>query len=142
MRLPRARITVRRLILAVAALAVVMWAAVVNRRAASYRDLAERHSRLEAVYCAELGAETEEHLSQRIEQVRRDGDRGWFHMLPIPLGPERDAEVAKLERRLRRLPGLRERITYHGRLAARYERACSALWRTVPPDPPEPAWPD
>jgi hypothetical protein len=134
MRLPRGRLTVRRMMIAVAVIALAfeafLWAERIRARQASYRGWAAVHAR---------------HAQRWLTLARRNEDQPDNPKLPPTLmaDPEFRAHWEKgvAAWRIQRGPIIgaqRRNAAYHASLADKYERATSRPWLPVPPDPPEP----
>jgi hypothetical protein len=111
MRLPRVRLSVRRLMAAVAVVAVLTAAPVtLQRRAARFRALADEHKK------------------------QTEGVSGIYY------GHELDRVIPEDARTGARLTGLQAAWhLWHARLGAKYARAASRPWLPVGTDPPEPS---
>jgi hypothetical protein len=118
MRMTRLRLTVRWLMLGVAAVAILLTAGIVGRRWASLVVRGGYHARQEARFTAESLASFRKGTDE--SKAGQDGKA-----------------VASYANALRQL----EMRSYHGRLRKEYDRARWTPWRPVPPDPPPPEWP-
>jgi hypothetical protein len=112
MRMPCVQFTIRGTMLAVAAVAVVLWSAQTASRWRVYRERAQYHASEHARLRAELLPDLV--VERRYGFVPGCGlMRAWF------------------ETRFERAEG-------HARLKSRYQRAAFHPWLPVEPDPPEP----
>jgi hypothetical protein len=110
MRLPRVQFTVRRMMIAVAVVAILLGVGPLRRRSASYHRKALEHARLVGV-------------SKENAKVQRTAGRDHPEIRPLM-----EASAAELE-------GMAE---WHSDLAEKYSRAASRPWETMPLDPAPP----
>jgi hypothetical protein len=122
MRVPYVRLTVRRMMIAVAAVALLMFAVDCVRRSSVYRHqadlyaLAEDHALWVAHKTEEVERYWQDHPEKRAEAMSR-----LYHWH----GPEPARKLA----------------AYHARLKRKYHRAMWRPWEAVEPDPPFPQSP-
>jgi hypothetical protein len=140
--MPRFRITVRRMMVAVAVVAILLGAIDLYRRRAYYLENVNVHSQVAETY-ADLGARLAGERSRWFEPIETlpDGtsvkivgegpDRQVFYP-PQSATPLGEAEAASLAARCKR-----EAESY-GRDARRYERAARYPWLPLAPRPPDP----
>ena len=122
MRLPRVRLTVRQMMVAVAVVAVVTGGTVIARRQDVYRVRAVFHAQQEHV-----AANRWRHWSQ--EAIRLSGPPG-----------DRNQPGSDQERQLAvaMVAYSRNRAAHHARLRVKYERVARYPWLPIDPDPPSP----
>ncbi|WP_435020113.1 hypothetical protein TA3x_001654 [Tundrisphaera sp. TA3] len=133
MRLPRPRITVRRLMILVAAVAILLGAraevARLRRMSRDYYVEAMLFGMQEQIAQANAGRTREAWLAEVREIERANGEGGMrmgrrnFDLFPPP-PPAVEKQSAE----------------YYGKMRAKYERASRYPWLPLPPDPPEPRW--
>ncbi len=134
MRLPRVRLTVRRMMVVVAVVAVALAGGLTYRRWAVYRERAAGHAHAEqlARFLLGGGIAVIRGADGRVEEVNgpvavRTSEAGGglteFMILPTP-----GYDAVALGRR----------AAYHARLRRKYERASARPWLPVEPDPPGP----
>jgi hypothetical protein len=112
MRLPRFRFTVRRLMVAMAIVALLLGGGILGRRSLDYRRLAAFHEQME----------------QRKERAVRG-----IEILARAANDPADAAAARRDAAYEAQIG-----RHHAALKAKYLRAASRPWLPVPPDPPPP----
>jgi hypothetical protein len=114
MRLPRMRFTVRRLMIAVAFLALFLGGWVwMERKSARFSDLANwHHSQITCIFDGCMGADGE-FVYEATSLPQRDGDP------PVSLRQQRID-------------------TWHRQISMKYWAAARRPWLPVEPDPPEP----
>jgi hypothetical protein len=115
----RWRISIRRLMFAVAVAGIVLGTAVTSSRYQRRRDFRKRadlHARSEALY-----RETEQGQERTAAELNKRALDGSF----MRQSAARSAA----------------RADYHAALKRKYEQAADGRWRSVEPDPPEPPWP-
>jgi hypothetical protein len=148
--LPRGRITVRRLMIAIVGLAVVLWAGQTGWRWHDYRRRAAFSAQVMADRIAGIEAGTpaiasERQALQRIREAQRAVQNG---EIPIPEGADprlfegygrhiaiREAHITTMEEAIR---NSRVDAAYHARLYWKYQNAAARPWLQVAPDPPVP----
>jgi hypothetical protein len=145
MRLPASRFTLRRMMAALAALALLLGGAraFVRLRELSrrYTAIAQRHYEREWVH--RDGAASFTRNSERVSGYAEDEERK-LHGAAGDEGPGRRALAwAKIHRAdARRYRAIASAATkaarYHAALVAKYRRAARFPWLPVDPDPPEP----
>jgi hypothetical protein len=141
MRLPR--MTMRRLRVAVAVVALLATAWILVRRSRDFARQARFHSAQEEQrrYTREAFApEVEEHFQQEQEYLKlalaaRRPSPNLFWM------EKADKSHRMAEECQAKLDALSRQGEYHARLRRRYERAATRPWEHVPPNPPEPPYP-
>ena len=125
MKLPRVRFTVRRMMVAVAVVAVALTLDTMRNRAFTFRRIAEKHAWREDAFRS--GARAILDYQRRL----RIGELGEFE--PRPVHPDKPNmsfdEMAE---------DSEQRAGYYARLVAKYRRAARHPWLPVAPDPPEP----
>jgi hypothetical protein len=159
------RLTVRRMMFAVAVLAALVWSAQMARRSYDYRRQAEEHAELEQ-RCEEFvrrDVESVERQRMIFDEYRRGMEKDLVEVEQMirengvkPDVPPFDIAKAKKEtealinehrvdseKRVAQATALvrwdEEWVVYHRRLKGKYQRAMWAPWRLVTPDPPVPA---
>ncbi len=134
MRLPRPRFTVRRMMIAVAVVALLVGSEMTRRRWAYFRAIAHSYAGAEefdrfllgggtAIVRMEDGQVSEIHGPLSFRSGAEGG--GSIEVTGDP-SPGYDAE------------SLRRRADYHAQLRRKYERAARYPWLAVVPDPPKP----
>jgi hypothetical protein len=152
--MPRARFTLRGMMVAVAIVAVIFGGEVMRRRRADYLVRAEEGATLERTY--RTGAEGFEQLASEndiaIAQHQRAAEVLRQRAASKPTDPaqvesdrESEEDLAILNQesaRDRRLLAnqMRAQAAYFGDLRRKYEDAVRRPWWGVPPDPTEPDW--
>jgi hypothetical protein len=142
MPLPRFRFSVRRMMVAVAVVAIVMGADNMRRRRDRWRELGFRHqmgensnlrlakAHSETAAQDEAGAESHRaaaaaaHVDRTVNEEMHSGFAAAF---AAQAAKERDGERKHLTL-----------ASFHGELRRKYERAARYPWLPVAPDPPEP----
>ena len=135
MRVPRVRFTVRRMMVAVAIVAVVMGATIEAKRfgrlSRQYQRKAIASAREERLWHRALrGGMASEVEAQQLSAVLRAKDQDL-----ADLWAEAASESSGAVR------GVREIVAHHARLRRKYEHAASRPWESVAPDPREPPLP-
>jgi hypothetical protein len=140
MRLPRARFTVRLLMIVVAIVAIALGGEMMRRRWVAYRDMAASCARFEAHLLAV--AEEEQSLAAfHKRQAKELKDRA-------KADKEDTGRRQTLERTAERETWFatetsaaaaywRKRAAYYGRLENKHRRAAARPWQSVKSDPPE-----
>jgi hypothetical protein len=105
------RMTTRRWMVAVAVVALSIATERMRRESARYRELAERHAKIERA-------------------CRKNAN-----LLPLMKPSDWESLCGQMALGLSRSP---ERAVYHAGLRRKYERASRYPWLPVEPDPPEP----
>jgi hypothetical protein len=130
MTLPRVRFTVRRMMVAVAAVAVALWGLHVRRQreaerrlAQTYESKAQFNESMAQLVMTRYVAELERSIAYKLEPRQGESD-------PYP--------SFTVERCKAFLAGYRTKAAYYSRLAKKYEYAASHPREPVPPDPPKP----
>lgn len=139
MRLPRLRLTVRRLMAAVALAALMISGEQARRRAVDYLDRADAHATIEArlrsgLESSSLEEEVEE-LRREFEEIDKSPDSPGPFAAQLSADSERQLREYRAEREADRREG-RQWIEWHARMKERYRRAAWRPWRAVAPEPP------
>jgi hypothetical protein len=116
MRLPRVRLTVRRLLVAVAVVEAAAGVEALRRRSEGFRELALYHASEETLYL--------DHA-----RLWDEGQSAGCTEIPPDATPEEYAQGARR---------CRLRAAYAAGLSRKYERAAARPWLPVAPDPPRP----
>ena len=143
MRVPRVRLTVRRMMAVVVLVAVLMWGGQTWRRWQVYRRSAMYYAQVEL-----WSGQTVAWTDRQIARARRDnlelvgaaqhaskvfdGDR---EVTPAEFAASLEQGVAMLVANAARL---RAQVAYFARMKRKYERAARYPWLPVEPDPPVP----
>jgi hypothetical protein len=127
MKLPRVRITVRALMVAVAIAAAVSGATALDRRRDGYRERADANAEREHAW-GNRAEQSESWAATCLREARGDDFISSLH----------DELMADARRYQKEAASARRREAYHSRLRRKYEHATSRPWLYVAPDPPEP----
>jgi hypothetical protein len=144
MRLPRVRLTVRAMMIAVVIVALMLGGESVRRRWAYFRERATTHALAERAYRRYLDLHRHRVLMGEREARRRSA-AGHPHRPGLVLFepfPVESSYPDVLADRLEEQRGLVERysvaVGYHAAMRVKYERAERHPWRSVEPDPQAP----
>lgn len=129
MRLPRAQFTMRRMMIAVAVLAIILGIGVILRRRHEYRTVARIHRSLGLKAAA----------SQRVASWKADRHDEMAKTSRSRQDYDDLRASAMKSRSIANWLALMER--YHFELGRKYEEAVSRPWRLAPPDPIPPPRP-
>jgi hypothetical protein len=135
MRLPRVRFTVRRMMIAVAVIAILCGVGLQIRRAIRLSRLSAEYAQQAAKY-AEFEStwrQSERHHREREQELRKlvDDPRQGVD------GPEFWRRQAKIE--ADQAEKLKPLVEFHATMKAKYQAAARRPWLPVDPDPP---WPE
>jgi hypothetical protein len=120
MRLPRVRFTIKRMLLAIAVLALLMFGVRMAWLSTVYRRAAARHRNREAVL-------------REIVRLMRDNEEKANEIFGRTLTPEEKAQQTS------RNQSDDAGIEYYSQMRRKYDRAAARPWLAVEPDPP---WPE
>lgn len=130
MRMPRFRITIRRMIIVVALAALIINVEVMRR----FRAHCQREAFYHRVLCQKYDRELEqaEEFLQILPPNSLPNQTGFASSIVFKIGlPPRTFTMSDVNR-LQRL------VIYHDLMRRKYELAANRPWRSLTPDPPEP----
>lgn len=162
MRLPRVRITIRRMMIAVMVVGIAIAGYVESSRwlrtRAEYRRQAAYHVRMVELYrgltliadrgkaaASQAAATQEQQVAKVTADERRAQDparRDTYFQIALHAHEWHDYWAGMIVYYDRVRTGYRDLADYHGQLALKYDRAAGRPWSSVVPDPPEPKDPE
>jgi hypothetical protein len=139
--MPRVQLSVRRMMVAVAIMAVAIGAEITRRRWTSYSEKAAEYAKREA-HVLQMASKTEGEVAaskRKVDELMANAERTKSHLVL-----QRSwADLAELESRNANLKAeeamyYRQQAAYYGHLKDTFQRAAARPWEFVEPDPTPP----